>query len=224
MTVQDPVVPPELVARFRAAEAQLYPLVLGDAELFERSTALVGLLVADLRTCPDGPALLARVATALDGLPQRVLEAGLHISGVPVEVVVDAAAALRCRELEAERARARRQGEATPADGAAADGAAADGAAADGASWSVEDSAPALAMSGLIWRRERHLATGATLFTRTELTDDGMVFGIEVSPGAARGVEALDRTYASRAEWLAAAAELRARIGGPEPTSAPRAS
>jgi len=95
----DPI-PAEALARFTAAEGRLYPLALVDSTGFEVATSLVGLVAAELRRDgADVASVLARRAELIDRVPRLAADAGLDPSGLPAEVVVDAASALRCREL-----------------------------------------------------------------------------------------------------------------------------
>ena len=100
--------PAAALARFGAAEAQLYPLALVDPDEYERVTRVVGRLAAELRI--EGP----DIATVLDlreamiaRVPIIAAEAGLTIAGLPREAVADAASAIRCRELQAARSASR---------------------------------------------------------------------------------------------------------------------
>jgi len=94
--------PVEVMARFAAAEARLYPMVVADPEGYQRATSLVA-LVADVlrREGTDVAAVLARREELIGALPRLAAEAGLDPGGLPADAVVDAASALRCRELGA---------------------------------------------------------------------------------------------------------------------------
>jgi hypothetical protein len=92
----------EAIARFAAAEARLYPMAMADTDGYERAIRLVSLLAADLRkTCQDVDALLQRRVELISLLPGIAATAKLSLSGLPPETVVDAALALRYRELQA---------------------------------------------------------------------------------------------------------------------------
>jgi hypothetical protein len=94
--------PREAVQRLAAAEGRLYPLALADPAGFEVATSLVGLVVDELRRSgADVASVLARRAELIDGLPRLAAEASLDVADLPADVVVDAASALRCRELGA---------------------------------------------------------------------------------------------------------------------------
>jgi hypothetical protein len=99
-----PGIPPDAVSRFTAAEARLYPLALVDPESYERAVTLVGMLMKPLRaTCPDVEAVLQYRDTLLLLLTETTDEAGPSLAGFSPETLVDAASALRCHELQAER-------------------------------------------------------------------------------------------------------------------------
>jgi hypothetical protein len=92
----------EAMTRFAAAEARLYPMVMTDPAGYEVATSLVGLVADELRRdCADVAAVLACRAELISRLPHLAAEAGLSDGGLPVDAVVDAASALRCRELQA---------------------------------------------------------------------------------------------------------------------------
>jgi hypothetical protein len=93
-------VPAETMARFAAAEARLYPMALTDPSGYERATCLVGLVADELRrSSGTTSSVLERRDELVGRLPRLAAEAGLVLGGLPAEAVVDAASALRCREL-----------------------------------------------------------------------------------------------------------------------------
>ena len=95
-------IPLETMTRFSAAEARLYPMALSDPSGYELATSLVGLVADELRrSSADIPSVLERRAELIDLLPRLAAEAGLVGAGLPADAVVDAASALRCRELGA---------------------------------------------------------------------------------------------------------------------------
>jgi hypothetical protein len=95
-------IPVEAMARFTAAEARLYPMALSDPAGYELVTSLVGLVVEELRrSSPDISSVLERRSELIGLVPRLAAEAGLVGGGVPADAVVDAASALRCRELGA---------------------------------------------------------------------------------------------------------------------------
>ena len=95
-------VPVEAMARFTMAEARLYPMVMIDPAGYQLATSLVGLVANELRReCADVATVLERRAELISQLPHLAAEAGLSVGGLPADAVVDAASALRCRELRA---------------------------------------------------------------------------------------------------------------------------
>ena len=90
------------MARFTAAEARLYPMALSDPEGYELATTVVGIVVAELRdNCPDVASILDRRADLVSRVPELVEASGSTLGGLPPDIVVDAASALRCREVRA---------------------------------------------------------------------------------------------------------------------------
>jgi len=95
-------IPVETMARFAAAEARLYPMVMVDPDGYQLVTSLVGLVASELRRdCADLAAVFAHRPELISRLPHLAADAGLSVGGLPVDAVVDAACALRCRELGA---------------------------------------------------------------------------------------------------------------------------
>lgn len=92
------------MARFTAAEARLYPMAVSDPEGYELATTVVGIVVADLRdSCPDLDSVLDRRAELVRRLPELVEASGSTLGGLAPDIVVDAASALRCREVRPRR-------------------------------------------------------------------------------------------------------------------------
>src|SRR6476661_908217 len=110
MPEADAAIPPVDLARFKAAEARLYPMAMTDAAGYQRATALVGVVLNELR---ERGATIAEVLQQRDGLisalPGLASSAALGIGGLPAEAIVDAAYAVRCRELQAAASAAARQ-------------------------------------------------------------------------------------------------------------------
>jgi len=121
--VPDPAdtAPAETLRSWDAAEARLFPLVMARPEEYERSLALIGVLLGWLRSrCQDVPSLLAEsarggaiVADAAGELSgdqgEPRLDQGDLSTGVRGDLIAAAACAARYRELVAENAaRARR--------------------------------------------------------------------------------------------------------------------
>lgn len=94
------VIPAAALERFTAAEARLYPMALTDPDGYRIATSLVGLVAEELRrSCPDVSAVIERRDELMAEVPQLAADAGLSLAGMPADAVVDAASALRCREL-----------------------------------------------------------------------------------------------------------------------------
>jgi hypothetical protein len=92
--------PVEAMARFTAAEANLYPMVMSDPAGYELAISLVGLVAEELRRdCADVASVLERRGELIGRVPQLAAEADIDARGLSADVVVDAASALRCREL-----------------------------------------------------------------------------------------------------------------------------
>ena len=97
----DPI-PPAVLARFTTAEARLYPMAMTDPDGYERAITLVGMVANELRQhCADIESVLERRNELIAELPGLAGAKGLELGGLPPDAVVDAASALRCRELQA---------------------------------------------------------------------------------------------------------------------------
>jgi hypothetical protein len=162
-------VPAETLRRWDAAEARLFPLVMARPEEYERSLALIGVLLGWLRSrCQDIPALLAQSARGeamvgdaagelLSDQGQPRLDHPALATGVRGDLIAAAACAMRYRELVAENAaRSRRDALA--------------GASARGESWAVveevgdESRAPYLPYH----RVEAHVPSGRAVIISIE--------------------------------------------------------
>jgi hypothetical protein len=95
-------IPPAVLVRFTNAEARLYPMAMTDPDGYERAITLVGMVADELRQqCADLESVLERRNELIAALPELAEERGLELGGLPPDAVVDAASALRCRELKA---------------------------------------------------------------------------------------------------------------------------
>lgn len=95
-------IPPAVMLRFTAAEERLYPTALTDPDGYEHAITLVGVVADELRErCTDFDSVLAARADLIDRLPELAAEVGVESVRTPADTVVDAASALRCRELQA---------------------------------------------------------------------------------------------------------------------------
>ncbi|MGH3452916.1 MAG: hypothetical protein ACRDP2_00775 [Nocardioidaceae bacterium] len=94
--------PPDAMLRFTTAEGRLYPLAMTDPAGYERAITLVGRVADELReTAVDFGSVLAARPDLIERLPELARSTGVEVAGLPADAVVDAASALRCRELQA---------------------------------------------------------------------------------------------------------------------------
>lgn len=95
------VLPPAAMTRFTVAEGRVYPLAMTDPAGYEHAITLVGVVANELRdSCPDFDSVLAARADLIERLPELARAAGAALVGLPADTIVDAASALRCRELQ----------------------------------------------------------------------------------------------------------------------------
>ena len=195
--------PADAVARFAAAEARLYPTAAFDPEGYERALELCGLLLTDLRSsCPDIEAVLERREALVTELPIRAAAAGLTPLGFEAETIVDAASAVRCREISASTAAGEHEARLSAARTA-------------GQEWLVDEPDPADVLAGSYRRVEHHVPSGTLLVCTIEASSPGAVtYVLEVVRGGGLGEQPLEpvRTFADRDEWLRAAEEHRSAI------------
>jgi hypothetical protein len=79
-------------------------MAMVDPDGYERAITLVGMVAHELRRqCTDVGSVLARRDQLIVALPGMAADKGLELGGLPPDAVVDAASALRCRELHARR-------------------------------------------------------------------------------------------------------------------------
>jgi hypothetical protein len=196
---------PDAVVRFTAAEARLYPLAMVDPEAYERAVTLTGTLLKDLRaTCPDIDAVLHRREALMLLLTENTDAARSSLFGITPEILVDAASALRCRELQAEQ------------DAAAAEARVA-AAREAGQEWLVDEPDPAAVMAGIYRRIELHVPTGAVLVSSVEAGSAGApaTYKLQlIPPPDATGPSADEQTqaYQDQASWALAAQRRRAEM------------
>ena len=194
-------------ARFTAAEAQLYPLALVDADEYEQVTRVVGLLAAELRTeALDIATVLGLREELVARVPIIAAEAGLTIGGFPRETLADAASAIRCRELQAARAAARW------ADRLEA-------ARSTGDEWVDEEPDAQAAWAGSYRSTAVHVPTGTRLIGAIEAGSGAAppTYTIEVIPAESDDVSTQSSAYPDRDSWLAALRRLRAEISDRRP-------
>jgi len=102
MTGSSGSIPPAVLVRFTSAESRLYCIFMSYPECYQRAIMLVGMVASELRQqCSDVESVLQRRNELIDALPGLALAKGLELGGLPPDAVVDAASALRCRELQA---------------------------------------------------------------------------------------------------------------------------
>jgi hypothetical protein len=93
---------PAVLVRFTSAESRLYPMAMTDPDGYERAITLVGMVANELRQqCTDLDSVLERRNELIAALPGLAAAKGIELRGLPPDAVVDAASALRCRELQA---------------------------------------------------------------------------------------------------------------------------
>ena len=77
-------------------------MAMTDPEGYERAISVVGMVANELRQrCADLESVLERRNELIAALPELAGAKGLELGGLPPDAVVDAASALRCRELQA---------------------------------------------------------------------------------------------------------------------------
>jgi hypothetical protein len=102
MTGRPDPIPPAVLVRFTSAESRLYPMAMTDPEGYERAITLVGIVANELRQrCADLESVLESRNELIAALPELAAAKGLALGGLPPDAVVDAASALRYRELQA---------------------------------------------------------------------------------------------------------------------------
>ena len=95
-------IPASVLVRFTSAESRLYPMAMTDPDGYERAVTLVGMVANELRQqCADIESVLERRDELIAALPGLAAAKGLELAGLPPDAIVDAASALRCRELQA---------------------------------------------------------------------------------------------------------------------------
>jgi hypothetical protein len=115
---------------------------------------------------------------------------------------VDAACAVRCREIGARTAAADHEAHLSSAGAA-------------GQEWLVDEPEPAAVMAGSYRRVEHHVPSGTMLVCTIEATPPGSVtYALEVMPGSGLVDESLEsvHTFADRDEWLRVIEHYRSTI------------
>lgn len=195
--------PYDVAARLSAAEGRLYPLAMVDVERYQRATTLCGMLAQDLRsTCPDITSVLDRLASLVDHVPELAAEAGVDLRGLAPETLVDAAAAIRCRELQALHSHEGRQARISAAREAGLD-------------WLVDEPSLSEVMAGSYRRVELHLATGTQLVCAVDAgtADRPTTYTVEeLSPDGGGTVRT--ETFDDEQGWRRAVERYRLEISG----------
>lgn len=197
-------------ARWRAAEDRLFPVALVDAHAYRRVLHVVSLLLDELRVSTTSldqlldldadPASL--LAALLDEPANRIQPAGS--AGGENRLTLEAAFAVRDRELAAAAERSRRA-------------AAIASARSEGATWvDLEGSWEAVQRTG-VRHTEMHLATGRALVATVDpYSGDGphRLELVVLDGDTGTPVETIDedRVFADRAEWLTERERRRAEI------------
>jgi hypothetical protein len=89
-----------LMRRFTAAESAIYPLAMTDPDRYERAVVVIGLVLQRLRhdySSIDG--LIEGLPAVAEQALELATEQGTSLAGLAPDVLGDAAAALRYREL-----------------------------------------------------------------------------------------------------------------------------
>lgn len=193
------VIPAEAMSRFSAAEGRLYPMAIVDPAGYETAATLVGIVARELRqTCGDVAAVLHARDDLIARLP-HLAEAAHLTPAVPAADVVDAASALRCRELQAAETVARHEARVLAARAA-------------GEEWLIDEADPDAVMAGSYRRVERHLPSGTALIMSMEAGTGETDYTIEISADDDDDARPDVRSYPDRDAWLAATAQLRADL------------
>lgn len=88
-----------VMTEYQTAEKSLYPLVLSDADLYERATTLVGRAAGRLDGITELEVLIARVDNLVYELPSMARAAHISSDGLPLPSIAKAAGAMRLRAI-----------------------------------------------------------------------------------------------------------------------------
>jgi hypothetical protein len=179
-------------------------MAMTDAEGYQRATALVGAVVTELRQGSTSVSDVLRMREELmDRLPALAQVAALNLGALPPDAIVDAASAVRCRELQAADTAAAWQGRIAAAHAA-------------GEEWLATEPDPAEVMSGTYRRSELHLATGTTVITTIEAgsATTGATYSLEVLRPGGEGQASSAQVYRNREAWASAVDEIREALAG----------
>ena len=186
-------------ARWRAAEDRLFPMALVDPEAYRRKLSVVAELLTELRASTSTLDELL----GLDSDPAPVL-AATSVAGAADQLAVEAAFAVRDRELAAAAEREQRAGAIAAARDA-------------GATWvDLEGSWEAVCRTGTR-HTEMHLASGRSLVATVDPYSGGGPYRLEVlvlDTHTGTPIEATDhdQRFADRAAWSAERERWRAEL------------
>jgi hypothetical protein len=144
--------------------------------------------------------VLARREEQLAALPRLAEDSGVGMAGLASADVVDAASALVCRGIEADRA-------------AAAWQARIDEARRAGLEWLVDEADPSAVMAGVHQRVELHLPTGSAVVSTVEAGASAgtATYRLELVP-AGDAARARPEVFTDREQWHAAVERLKAEL------------
>ena len=107
--VEDSEVPAHTLRSWDAAEAALFPLVMANPLEYQRSLALIQVVLGWLREhCPDIPALLRAAERGTALVADAIGDGAGDTAGLRLDLIASAGCATRYRELAAARAASRR--------------------------------------------------------------------------------------------------------------------
>jgi hypothetical protein len=209
-------VPPDVLLRWRAAEEQLYPVVMVRPDLYQRSIELVRSVADELKAFTTPAALLEGFDRAAEIAAEVIRRESLEreMEGVDLGLATTAAFSLRYRELVGEVAR----GQAIERIRAARE---------RGDAWVVLHESGALDRAPAVpYRRlEMHLATGSGLhlYVQQDPETAAPVYGVEpvqLDPQTGDWLHeasqwAEPQLLAGQEPWRELIGELRGRLAGP---------
>jgi hypothetical protein len=207
-------IPPDVLMRWRAAEEQLYPVVMVRPDLYERSIEFVRSVADELRALGTPAALLDAFGRAAEIAARVVRRESLATEGVDLALATTAAFSLRYRELVGEVARER----AIERIRAARE---------RGDAWVVLHESGTLEQAPAVpYRRlEMHLGDGAGLhlFVQQDPETAAPVYGVEsvqLDPQTGDWLHdasswAEPRMLSTAGSWHDLIQELRERLAGP---------
>ncbi len=191
-----------LISRLEEAEKRIYPMVMVDADRYQRSVELIGLLAQFFTGSPNIAALEAMRPAAMERVRAIAGVQGIPIADLDQETIVDAAMAQQLRlilaneaehsvESSIERAKRNRQ------------------------AWALVEEPKASTLGFAMDQRwvDLHLATETRLVRviTPDQTSGVPLFRLELFPSGATQAS-VQISVATRSEWLEEAAALRAIV------------